>query len=124
MPAIATRNSDKVAIRALGCMPFLERRELASVSSVPERTALNALHRLKKGGLVDAVKHSLHERSRMQRWYLTPSGIEKFGELEGLTPDEALRRFPLSAEWRRLLLRRMETVATCYRIALDASAAV
>ena len=68
------------------------------------------------------VKHSLHERSRMQRWYLTPKGIEKFAELEELTPDEALRRFPLSAEWRRWLLRRMETVATCYRIALDASA--
>lgn len=121
MPAVATRDSDKVAIRALGRMPFLERRELASVSSLMERTALNALHRLGKDGLVDPVKHSLHERSRMQRWYLTPNGIEKFAELEELTTDEALRRFPLSAEWRRWLLRRMEAVATCYRVALDAS---
>ena len=121
MPPPISQNGDEAVTRALGRMPFLERRELASVSSVPERTALNALHRLEKGGLVDPVKHSLHERSRMQRWYLTPKGIEKFAELEELTPDEALRRFPLSAEWRRWLLRRMETVATCYRIALDAS---
>lgn len=33
---------------------------------------------------------------------------------------DALKRFPLSTEWRRSLLRRMATVATCYRIALDA----
>ena len=121
MPPPISQSGDEVVTRSLGRMPFLERRELASVSSLTERTALNALHRLQKGGLVDPVKHSLNERSRMQRWYLTPNGIEKFAELEELTPDEALRRFPLSAEWRRWLLRRMETVATCYRIALDAS---
>lgn len=121
MPAVATGDSDAVAIRALGRMPFLERRELAPVSSLPERTALNALHRLERAELVDAVKHSLNERSRMRRWYLTPYGIRKFAELEDMTPDEAIRRFPLSAEWRRWLLRRMETVATCYRVALDAS---
>ena len=37
------------------------------------------------------------------------------------TIEEVLRRFPLSAEWQRSLLRRMEAVATCYRIARDAA---
>lgn len=121
MPPPLTRNGDEKATRALGRMPFLERRELASVSSLNERTTLNALHRLEKGGLVHRVRHSLNERSRMQRWYLTPIGIKKFAELEELTLGETIGRFPISAEWRRWLLRRMETVATCYRIALDAS---
>ena len=53
MPPPISQNGDEAVTRALGRMPFLERRELASVSSVPERTALNALHRLEKGGLVD-----------------------------------------------------------------------
>lgn len=121
MPLPLPQDGNGAATRALGRMPFLERRELAAVSALSERTALNALHRLEKGGLVLPVKHSLTGRSRMQRWYLTPSGIEKFAELEDLTLNEAIRRFPISAEWRRWLLRRMETVATSYRIALDAS---
>ena len=63
----------------------------------------------------------LNDRSRMQRWYLTPGGIGRFADLEAVTLDDVLRSFPLSAEWRRWLLRRMETVAICYRVALDAS---
>lgn len=114
-------NSDEVAIRALGRMPFLERRELSAVSSLAERTALDALHRLEREGLAHAVRHSLNEKSRLRRWYLTPRGIERFADMEGLTVGEAVRLFPLSWEWRRWLLRRMDTVATCYRIALDAS---
>ena len=114
-------SSDGVAVRALGRMPFMERRELAAVSSLAERTALDALHRLDEVGHVESVRHSLNEKSRLQRWYLTPGGIEAFAEMEGMAVEEAIKLFPLSAEWRRWLLRRMDTVATCYRIALDAS---
>ncbi len=103
-------------------MPFLERRELSAVAPLAERTALNALHRLERAGLAFSVKHSLNERARMQRWYLTARGIRKFCEMEGMATVDALRQFPLSVEWRRSLLRRMATVATCYRIALDACA--
>ena len=101
-------------------MPFLERRELSAVAPLAERTTLNALHRLERVKLASSVKHSLNERARMRRWYLTARGIRKFSEIEGMDMHDALRRFPLSAEWRRSLLRRMATVATCYRIALDA----
>ena len=114
--------SDEVAIRALGRMPFLERRELSAVAPLAERTALNALHRLERAGLVSSVKHSLNEKARMRRWYLTARGVRKLSEIEDMSMFDALRRFPLSAEWRRSLLRRMATVATCYRIALDACA--
>ena len=58
MPTPRVLSSDEIALRALGRMPFLERRELAAVSSLEARTALNALHRLQKGGLIDAVRHS------------------------------------------------------------------
>ena len=101
-------------------MPFLERRELSAVAPLAERTALNALHRLERAGLVSSVKHSLNEYARMRRWYLTARGIVKLSEIEDIDTHYALRWFPLSAEWRRSLFRRMATVATCYRIALDA----
>ena len=101
-------------------MPFLERRELSAVAPLAERTALNALHRLERAGLASSVKHSLNERARVRRWYLTARGIRKLSEIDDVATVDALKRFPLSAEWRRSLLRRMATVATCYRIALDA----
>ena len=122
MASARTLLSDEAAIRTLGRMPFLERRELSAVAPLAERTALNALHRLERAGLAASVKHSLNERARMRRWYLTVRGIRKFSEKEDIATGDALRRFPLSFEWRRSLLRRMATVATCYRIALDACA--
>ena len=122
MASEITLPSDKTAIRALGRMPFLERRELSAVAPLAERTALNALHRLESAGLAFSVKHSLNERARMKRWYLTARGIVRFSEIEDMETRDALRRFPLSAEWRRSLLRRMATVAACYRIALDTCA--
>ncbi len=112
--------SDETAIRALGRMPFLERRELSAVAPLAERTALNALHRLERAGLAFSVKHSLNENARMRRWNLTARGIVRLSEIEDIDTHYALRWFPLSAEWRRSLFRRMATVATCYRIALDA----
>ena len=113
--------SDETTIRALGRMPFLERRELSAVAPLAERTALNALHRLERAGLAFSVKHSLNENARMRRWNLTARGIVRLSEIEDIDTHYALRWFPLSAEWRRSLFRRMATVATCYRIALDAS---
>ena len=112
--------SDEAVISTLGRMPFLERRELSAVAPLAERTSLNALHRLERAGTAASVKHSLNERARMRRWYLTAHGIRKFSEAEDMATVDALRHFPLSFEWRRSLLRRMTTVATCYRIALDA----
>ena len=120
MSSVRILPSDETAVRALGRMPFLERRELSAAAPLAERTALNALHRLERAGLASSVKHSLNERARMRRWYLTDDGIGTLSELEEIDMHTALRRFPLSAEWRRSLLRRMTTVATCYRIALDA----
>ncbi len=121
MASAPAYSSDDLTIRALARMPFLERRELAAVASLAERTALNALHRLERAGFVSSVKHSLNERSRMRRWHLKRKGMERLAELERIDIDDALRRFPLSTEWRRSLLRRMDTVAILYRIARDAS---
>ena len=120
MASVRILPSDETAIMSLGRMPFLERRELSAVAPLAERTALNALHRLERAGLASSVKHSLNERARMRRWYLTDDGIGTLSEIEEIDMHTALQRFPLSAEWRRSLLRRMTTVATCYRIALDA----
>lgn len=122
MASTRTLPSVEAAIRTLGRMPFLERRELSAVAPLAERTALNALHRLERAGLASSVKHSLNEYGRIQRWYLTARGVRMFFEIEDMATADALWRLPLSVEWRRSLLRRMATVATCYRIALDACA--
>ena len=42
--------TDDTALRKLAAMPFLDRLELAAVSGLTERTAHNALMRLREGG--------------------------------------------------------------------------
>ena len=61
------------------------------------------------------MRHTRTNTSRVRRWYLTPSGIIHLAELRHTTTGSLLRELPLSAEWRRRLLRRLDAVAPLYR---------
>lgn len=121
-PMERLNRSDRTVIRTLAQMPFLEFRELAGVAHIQEpTTCYYSLKRLQKQGLVDAVHHLLSKRSRMSRWYLLPAGIGQLAQMEEEPIESIVRRLPLSLQWRRSLLRRLDAVATSYRIALDAA---
>lgn len=114
-------NSDVLILRQLGQMPFLEYRELAAASHMQELTCHYAIRRLHNQGIVDSVPHMLTRRSRMNRWYLLPAGIEMLAQMEDEPVERTVRRLPLSLQWRRSLIRRLDAVATCYRVGLDAA---
>ncbi len=52
------------------------------------------------------------------RWFLTAEGIEEASDALGFaTPSEFVRAYPVSQQWLTLLLRRMDAVASVYRLA-------
>ena len=60
-----------------------------------------------------------------QRYYLTASGIgQAAGVLGFATPSDFVRAYPVSSEWLTLLIRRMDAVATIYRLAASLSPGV
>ena len=110
-------------LQKLGEMPLLNSEELSAVASIPERTARDVLCRLQDEALVDSIRHSCSATSRMPRWCLSQKGIEELATLrwQDETPEDLLGQFPVSAEWRRYLLRRLDAVGVLYRVAQDAA---
>ena len=112
-------------LSALASAPFAERDELAAFAGLPPSSTLESILRLEARGLVASVRHTRTNTSRVRRWYLKPRGITRLAELHGATPpEELLRELPLSAEWRRHLLRRLDAVASLYRIGREVSVAI
>ena len=103
-------------LRRLATMPFLDRLELAAVSGVPDRSVYNAVAALERQGLVASLPHATALLRRTRRYFLTAAGLRRLAEGEGVTLEQVMRRHPVSARWRRILLERLDAVAVIYRL--------
>ena len=103
-------------LRRLAAMPFLDRLELAAVSGVPDRSAYNAVAALERQGLVASLPHATALLRQTRRYFPTGAGLRRLAEVEGVTLEQILRRHPVSARWRRILLERLDAVAVIYRL--------
>ena len=74
------------------------------------------MRKLEDRGLVAAVPHATDLTPPARRFHLTGAGLKRLAGYEGLSLDEPLRGFPVSAHWRRLLLGRLDAVAIIYRL--------
>ena len=103
-------------LRRLAAMPFLDRLELAAVSGVPDRSAYNAVAALERQGLVASLPHATALLRLTRRYYLNNAGLRLLAEVEGIALEQAMRRHPVGARWRRILLERLDAVAVIYRL--------
>ncbi len=103
-------------LRRLADMPFLDRLELAAVSGVPDRSVYNAVAALEREGLVASLPHATALLRQTRRYFPTGPGLRRLAEVEGITLEQILRRHPVSARWRRILLERLDAVAVIYRL--------
>ncbi len=101
----------------LASMPFLDQLELAAVSGVPDRSTYDAAAALERLGLVASVPHATDLLRTTRRSYLTAAGLRRLAETEGIPLEDLLRSRPVSAQWRRILLERLDAAAVIYRLA-------
>lgn len=101
----------------LATMPFLDRLELAAVSGWSQGTVYAAVHGLEDVGLVAPVPHATDLLAPTRRFHVTAAGLRELAREEGIPIQGLLRSLPVSAQWRRLLLRRLDAVAAVYRLA-------
>ena len=95
--------TDRQLLDTLSRMPFIDSAELAD-------------------GLVARVSHGTAHLPSSQRYYLTAQGIREAAELLGFErPSDFVRAYPVSREWLALLIRRMDAVASVYRLAASLS---
>jgi len=107
---------DLLILRRLAAMPFIDRLELAAVSGVADRSAYDAVAALERRGLADSIPHANGLLRTTRRYWLTSAGIRLLAGSESIALEELLRRHPVSARWRRILLERLDAVAAIYRL--------
>ena len=114
--------SDRQMLDALSRMPFVDSAELAGILGEAHATVHRALARLLAEGVVGRVSHGTAHLPSSQRYYMTANGIREAAQLLGFaTPADFVRAYPVSREWLTLLIRRMDAVATVYRLAASLS---
>ena len=104
-------------LRQLAAMPFLDRLEMAAVSGWSRGSVYAAAEDLEAAGFAASVPHTTDLIPSTQRFHLTAAGLHRLARDEGVTVDELLRVYPVSAQWQRILLDRLDAVAAIYRLA-------
>ena len=124
-PQVAGEISAELAQRLhdVARCPFATSSELAALNG---RALLSNVHRniasLRERELVQSVDyHSGVSRRASARHFLTSGGLGVLSDWLGQTVFDTLRELPVSAEWQRVLLGRIETLALVYRIAVQVS---
>ena len=115
-------DNDLRILDTLSRVPYAEHRELAAFAGLPPSSALDSLRRLHAGGLADFVQHTRGEASRVRRWYVVLREITRLAERLGTTAGALARERPVSDEWLRGLLQRLDAVAPLYRVAHEVAA--
>ena len=114
--------SDRQLLDTLSRTPFVDSTELALILGEPHTTVHRSLSNLLADGIVGEVSHGTAHLSSSQRYHLTTQGIREATEVLGFdTPSDFVRAYPMSREWLTLLIRRMDAVASVYRLAASMS---
>ena len=108
-------------LRRLAETPFADRLDLAALSGWSRGAVYAGMYRLQERGMVDAIPHATSLLPSTKRYYLTAHGLHVLAQLEGVALDELLRSRPVSAQWQRVLLERLDAVAVIYRLAAAVS---
>ena len=105
----------------LAAMPFLDRLEMVAVSGWSRGSVYESVEKFEAEGLAASVPHATDVTPPTRRFYLTQSGLHRLAGDEGMTVDELLRLYPVSARWQRVLLERLDAAAVIYRLAATIS---
>ena len=108
-------------LRLLAQMPFLDRLELVEVSGWSRGAVYGAVERLETGGFCAPAPHAVDPLQPTRRFHLTAAGLGRLAEQEGIPQEELVRRYPVSAQWRRSLMERLDSLAAVYRLACAVS---
>ena len=104
-------------LRALAEMPFLDRTAMVAVTGRSKGAIHEAVQRLRDGGYCASVHHASEPFPPARRFHLTVAGLRRLADEVDRPPDALLRDRPVSAQWRRSLLERLDALAVIYRLA-------
>ncbi|MYA00650.1 MAG: helix-turn-helix transcriptional regulator [Chloroflexi bacterium] len=115
------RTGDTQLLSTLAAMPFLDRLELAAISGRSPAAVYQRLDRFAEAGLVETVRHATELVPRSRRYCLSATGVRRLAAEQGAPSLGLLRNYPVSEQWRRLILERLDAAAAIYALCVSAS---
>ena len=103
-------------LRLLSHMPLIDRLEAVTVSGWSRGAVYNAFESLERDGLAASVPHASEIIPSTRRYFLTADGLRRLAHENGVGMDDLLRSRPVSAQWRRVMMERLDAVAVIYRL--------
>ena len=114
--------TERQLLHSLSRTPFVDSAELALILGEPHSTVHRTLADLLAEGIVGRLSHGTAHLPSSQQYHLTANGIREAARVLGFdTPSDFVRAYPMSREWLTLLIRRMDAVASVYRLAASMS---
>ncbi len=104
-------------LRLLSHMPLIDRLEAVAVSGWSRGAVYRAVENLEREGMSASAPHSSGLSPATRRYCLTADGLKRLADEEGIALIALLRTRPISNQWRRALLERLDAVAVVYRLA-------
>ena len=114
---MSTAGCEGELLRRLASMPFLDRLDMAAVSGWSRGAVYAAVEGLEARGLALSIPHTTQLIPPTRRYHLSYTGLNLLAGEEGMTVDELLTLYPVSAQWQRILMERLDALAVIYRLA-------
>ena len=103
-------------LKQLSQTPFMDRLELAAFTGWAPSTVYLQMDQLEHHGLIENLTHTLSHIPATSRYCLTARGVQALSENTRMPLNKLLRQYPVSEQWRRLILQRLDTAAILYRL--------
>ena len=103
-------------LKQLSQTPFTDRLELAALTGWSPSTVYLQMDRLEQHKLVENLTHTLRHIPATSRYCLTARGVQVISDNTQTPFSKLLRQYPISDQWRRLILQRLDTSAILYRL--------
>ncbi len=110
-------NSERQTLSVIASCPLIDRLELAALSGAGRSAVYEAVGGLEDRGHVAYVPHAADLIPPTRRYRLTGRGLRALADVEGSSPDDLLRSRPVSVQWLRILMDRLDALAVVYRLA-------
>ena len=104
-------------LRALADMPFLDRAEMTAITGRSKGAVHEAMRRLESGGFCAPALHAVDPLPPTRRFHLRAAGLRRLADEEDISLDELVHPRPVSAQWRRSLMERLDALPAIYRLA-------
>ena len=119
-------NTEGRVVRLVGRMPFVSSRDVSDLLGLGgyqvARVIMENLEALEHVTSLNAA--GVYSGGwEVKRFVLTVKGIGRLAELERIGVAAARRRYPVSLQWRRVLLRRLEALEVYYKLCCFAALA-